>query len=89
MGAKEKKGWKWIERNNAAAAYPTNFGVLQTQSDGLIDEIENFEIVKDVSAEARYSRALLFNKENKNSNENGRSDNAKNGSRQNLYSHVI
>lgn len=79
LGAKEKKGWKWIERNNAAAAYPTDFGVLQIQSDGLIDEIENLEFVKDVSAEARYSRALLFNKENKNSNESGRSDNAKKG----------
>lgn len=79
LGAKEKKGWKWIERNNAAAAYPTDFGVLQIQGHGLIDRIENLDFVKDVSAEARYSRALLFNNENNFSNEKGCSDNEKKG----------
>ncbi|KAH9300652.1 hypothetical protein KI387_012235, partial [Taxus chinensis] len=56
-----KKGWKWIERNNAASAYPTDFGLLELQDDrGLIEEIGKLGFVKDVSAEARYSRGLLF-----------------------------
>lgn len=55
-------GWGWIERNNPAAKYPTDFGVLwieESGKEGVVGEIEGLEMVKDVNVELRYQRVLL------------------------------
>nr|CAD1836453.1 unnamed protein product [Ananas comosus var. bracteatus] len=43
--------WQWIERRNPAAAFPTDFGVLEIRDAGrraVIGEIEGLALVKDV-----------------------------------------
>ncbi|CAN7005779.1 unnamed protein product [Brassica rapa subsp. trilocularis] len=55
-------GWGWIERDNPAAKYPTDFGVLWIEESGreaVVGEIERLAMVKDVSVEFRYQRVLL------------------------------
>ncbi|XP_056852389.1 subtilisin-like protease SBT6.1 isoform X2 [Raphanus sativus] len=55
-------GWGWIERDNPAAKYPTDFGVLwieESGRDAVVGEIERLGMVKDVSVEFRYQRVLL------------------------------
>ncbi|XP_061343832.1 subtilisin-like protease SBT6.1 isoform X1 [Gastrolobium bilobum] len=56
------QGWKWIERRNPAANYPTDFGLVSVEDsvkDGLTDEIRNLELVKDVHVDMGYKRDLL------------------------------
>ncbi|WZZ38663.1 hypothetical protein YC2023_034922 [Brassica napus] len=55
-------GWGWIERDNPAAKYPTDFGVLWIEESGreaVVGEIERLAMVKDVSVEFKYQRVLL------------------------------
>ncbi|KAG2333656.1 hypothetical protein Bca52824_004836 [Brassica carinata] len=55
-------GWGWIERDNPAAKYPTDFGVLWIEESGreaVVEEIERLAMVKDVNVEFRYQRVLL------------------------------
>ncbi|EOA19869.1 hypothetical protein CARUB_v10000118mg [Capsella rubella] len=55
-------GWGWIERINAAAKYPTDFGVLwieESEKEAVVGEIEGLEMVKDVNVEFKYQRVLL------------------------------
>ncbi|GAB2219757.1 hypothetical protein Droror1_Dr00007394 [Drosera rotundifolia] len=54
--------WEWIERRNPAAAYPTDFGVLEIDDEvrvEVVEELEGLELAKDVSVEFRYTRGLL------------------------------
>ncbi|GLT48581.1 hypothetical protein SLA2020_221980 [Shorea laevis] len=56
------EGWKWIERQNPAAKYPTDFGLVaieEASKDGVIMEIEKLGLVKDVNLEVSYNRGLL------------------------------
>ncbi|GLU09869.1 hypothetical protein SLE2022_267070 [Rubroshorea leprosula] len=56
------EGWKWIERHNPAAKYPTDFGLVaieEASKDGAIMEIEKLGLVKDVNLEVSYNRGLL------------------------------
>ncbi|ESR64409.1 subtilisin-like protease SBT6.1 [Citrus sinensis] len=55
-------GWKWIERKNPASKYPTDFGLISVEESakqGLIEEIERLNLVKDVSVDSSYKRGLL------------------------------
>lgn len=54
--------WRWIERKNPAAAFPTDFGVVEVADSNrahVIGEIEKLERVKDVYADSSYSRILF------------------------------
>ncbi|ERM98579.1 hypothetical protein AMTR_s00109p00040520 [Amborella trichopoda] len=56
-------GWKWIERNNPAADFPTDFGLVFVEDSvksQLVEELGKLGFVKDVSTESVYSRNLLF-----------------------------
>ncbi|KAL9440630.1 hypothetical protein AB3S75_019324 [Citrus x aurantiifolia] len=55
-------GWKWIERKNPASKYPTDFGLISVEESakqGLIEEIERLNLVKDVNVDSSYKRELL------------------------------
>ncbi|KAF3441932.1 hypothetical protein FNV43_RR15847 [Rhamnella rubrinervis] len=55
-------GWGWIERRNPAAKYPTDFGLVwieDSSREGVIEEIERLELVKDVNMDVTYRRDLL------------------------------
>ncbi|XP_008795050.2 subtilisin-like protease SBT6.1 [Phoenix dactylifera] len=61
-------GWRWIERRNPAASFPTDFGVLEIEDShrmALIEELERLGRVKDVFVDSSYSRSL-FAEENSN-----------------------
>lgn len=62
------KQWKWIERRNPAAKFPTDFGLVSIEDDcdgecvrrkELIEELEKLELVKDVYVDMSYERSLL------------------------------
>lgn len=55
------KGWEWIERNNAASNFPTDFGLLCIEESArpiLFEQFAKLQLVKDVSADLSYSRRL-------------------------------
>ncbi|KAM3760108.1 hypothetical protein ACB098_01G169300 [Castanea mollissima] len=57
--------WKWIERNNPAAKYPTDFGLVSIQEsarESVIGEIQRLGLVKDVNADFSYRRRDLLAK---------------------------
>ncbi|KAK1365386.1 Membrane-bound transcription factor site-1 protease [Heracleum sosnowskyi] len=60
--------WRWIERRNPAAKFPTDFGLVSIDDDDddndekrkvLIEELEKLELVKDVYVDMSYERSLL------------------------------
>lgn len=57
--------WKWIERRNPAAKFPTDFGLVSIDDEDddkrkvLIEELERLELVKDVHVDMSYERSLL------------------------------
>lgn len=57
--------WKWIERRNPAAKFPTDFGLVSINDEDddkrkvLIEELEKLELVKDVYVDMSYERGLL------------------------------
>lgn len=62
-----KLQWKWIERRNPAAKYPTDFGLLSIPDDDdsvmkkvLIEKLEKLELVKDVHVDMSYERRSLL-----------------------------
>lgn len=55
-------GWDWIERNNPAKKYPTDFGLVwieESSREMVVSEIGSLGMVKDVNADVRYGRGLL------------------------------
>nr|XP_043625245.1 subtilisin-like protease SBT6.1 isoform X2 [Erigeron canadensis] len=47
--------WKWVERNNPAAKFPTDFGVVSIDDEAVgsvIKEFEKLKMVKDVSVDS-------------------------------------
>ncbi|XVE98166.1 hypothetical protein REPUB_Repub03eG0082400 [Reevesia pubescens] len=55
-------GWEWIERNNPAAKFPTDFGLVSIKDsvkEAVIEEIERLRLVKDVNFDLSYNRGLL------------------------------
>ncbi|XP_068647633.1 subtilisin-like protease SBT6.1 [Aristolochia californica] len=58
----EPVGWKWIERRNPAASFPTDFGLVSIDDSLrslLIQEFGKLGRVKDVSVDMSYTRSLL------------------------------
>ena len=56
------KGWKWIERRNPAAKYPTDFGLVSIENsvkESLTDELLHLGLVKDVNLDMSYNGGLL------------------------------
>ncbi|GJW87733.1 hypothetical protein Tco_0163073, partial [Tanacetum coccineum] len=57
------KNWDWIDRNNAASAFPTDFGLVavdDTVANLVVGEFERLEMVKDVTVDTSYRlRSLL------------------------------
>ncbi|KAJ9538683.1 hypothetical protein OSB04_031416 [Centaurea solstitialis] len=58
--------WKWINRDNPASRFPTDFGVVEIDDeavDSVIGEFERLEMVKDVRVDSSYQlRNLLGGK---------------------------
>lgn len=67
---KEKLGgngrvWQWLERNNPASAFPTDFALLRikrTQYEDMLEALRKLEFVKDVSPQMRFTRSLTTEK---------------------------
>ncbi|XP_047308533.1 subtilisin-like protease SBT6.1 isoform X1 [Impatiens glandulifera] len=58
-------GWKWVERKNPAAKFPTDFGLVEVDNgvqESLIEEIRKLELVKDVWVDLSYQMSLLGKK---------------------------
>ncbi|KAL6558401.1 Membrane-bound transcription factor site-1 protease [Orobanche minor] len=61
----QSKGWAWVERHNPAMNFPTDFALVvieETLKDFLIGEFGKLELVKDVSLDLSYQRAILEEK---------------------------
>lgn len=61
--------WRWIDRNNPASLFPTDFGVLEIGDErrsAVIGEIEGLTRVKDVFVDSSYLRSLFFDGRQKN-----------------------
>lgn len=61
--------WEWIDRNNPASKFPTDFGLVAIDDDAVnsvIRKFETLEIVKDVRVDSSYHlRNLLSGTKNK------------------------
>lgn len=58
----KSSGWKWVERRNPAARFPTDFALVaidDSRRDLLIGEFGKLELVKDVSLDLSYQRGVL------------------------------
>ncbi|KAG8376026.1 hypothetical protein BUALT_Bualt09G0020100 [Buddleja alternifolia] len=61
----KSNGWKWVERNNAAMKFPTDFALVAIEEclrEFLIGEFLKLELVKDVSLDLSYHRGVLEDK---------------------------
>ncbi|MCO5579315.1 hypothetical protein L7F22_033170 [Adiantum nelumboides] len=68
-------GWQWIDRINPAAAFPTDFALLNIEvaaQDSILGELKRLPFVKDVSVQSRFVRALMEDSETCVENEKGR-----------------
>ncbi|KAL5729233.1 site-1 protease [Ranunculus cassubicifolius] len=57
-------GWKWIERRNPAASFPTDFALISIEEsvkEIVSEEFGKLRLVKDVSIDSSYSRSLFVN----------------------------
>ncbi|XP_024539020.1 subtilisin-like protease SBT6.1 isoform X2 [Selaginella moellendorffii] len=55
-------GWEWIDRNNPAAAFPTDFGLVRVEdgfAPGLEQHLRRVSFVLDVSPQMRFTRSPL------------------------------
>jgi membrane-bound transcription factor site-1 protease len=59
------KGWQWIVRNNPAAKFPTDFGLVSVHELGIIEEIKKLGLVKYVSLDMSYKRGLMKHESDK------------------------
>ncbi|KAL4572223.1 hypothetical protein LXL04_018993 [Taraxacum kok-saghyz] len=61
--------WEWIDRNNPASKFPTDFGVVAIDSDSvdsIVKKFETLDIVKDVRVDSSYQlRNLLGGRKTK------------------------
>lgn len=59
------RAWQWLDRNNPASAFPTDFGLLRIermQYENLLEALRKLEFVKDVSPQMRFTRSLTTEK---------------------------
>ncbi|KAI3802914.1 hypothetical protein L1987_31061 [Smallanthus sonchifolius] len=60
--------WQWIDRNNAASRFPTDFGVVAIDDEAVksvIGEFERLKKVKDVTVDSSYQLRNLLGKNEK------------------------
>ncbi|KAD6795131.1 hypothetical protein E3N88_06027 [Mikania micrantha] len=60
--------WDWINRNNPASRFPTDFGVVSiddAEADSLITEFESLGMVKDVTVDSSYQLRNLLGRNEK------------------------
>lgn len=58
----KSKGWKWVERQNPAMKFPTDFALVAIEErlkESLIGEFGELALVKDVSLDLSYQRRVL------------------------------
>lgn len=58
----KSSGWKWVERRNPAARFPTDFALVaieERRREFLIGEFAKLELVKDVYLDLSYQRGIL------------------------------
>jgi len=60
------EGWRWIPRQNPAAQFPTDFGLVAIEDSGVVDEIRNLGSVKYVSLDVSYKRGLMTKDQGRN-----------------------
>jgi len=61
-GAALAASWRWVERRNPAAAFPTDFAVLEIRDahrEAVVAAVRALGRVRDVHADATYSRSVL------------------------------
>jgi membrane-bound transcription factor site-1 protease len=61
-GAPSAGAWRWVERRNPAAAYPTDFAVLEIRDarrEDVLAAVRALDRVRDVHADASHSRGVL------------------------------
>ncbi|XP_027358278.1 subtilisin-like protease SBT6.1 isoform X3 [Abrus precatorius] len=58
-------GWRWIPRQNPAAKYPTDFGLVSIHDLGLVEEIRKLGLVKYVNLDMSYKRGLMNHQRDK------------------------
>ncbi|CAN6202417.1 unnamed protein product [Urochloa humidicola] len=61
-GAAFAGSWRWVERRNPAAAFPTDFAALEIRDarrDDVLAAVRALVRVRDVHADASYSRSVL------------------------------
>lgn len=54
--------WRWIDRSNAAASFPTDFGLLEigeSHRTGVIAAIQGLDRIRDVHVDSTYKRELF------------------------------
>lgn len=54
--------WRWIDRSNAAASFPTDFGLLEigeSHRTSVIAAIQELERIRDVHVDSTYKRELF------------------------------
>lgn len=56
-------GWRWIPRQNPAAQFPTDFGLVAIDDSAVVDEIRKLGSVKYVSLDMSYKRGLMTKKD--------------------------
>lgn len=59
------RAWQWLERNNPASAFPTDFALLRikrSQHEDVLEALKKLEFVKDVSPQMRFTRSLTSEK---------------------------
>lgn len=62
------KGWKWVERENPAARFPTDFGLVaidESAKELLLEKFIELNLVKDVSLDLSYQKIVLEEKSEK------------------------
>ncbi|MFS7982475.1 putative site-1 protease [Helianthus anomalus] len=55
--------WEWIDRNNAASRFPTDFGVVSVDDEAVnsvVEEFQRLEMVKDVTIDSSYQLRNLL-----------------------------
>jgi len=60
------EGWRWIPRQNPAAQFPTDFGLVAIEDSGVLDEIRKLGSVKYVSLDVSYKRGLMTTDQRRN-----------------------
>ncbi|BAU02870.1 hypothetical protein LR48_Vigan10g014200 [Vigna angularis] len=60
------EGWRWIPRQNPAAQFPTDFGLVAIEDYGVVDEIRKLGSVKYVSLDVSYKRGLMTTDQRRN-----------------------